>query len=307
MGSAVHVVASCGPPLPCVPPLPQPVIVLLFVFFSSPLPSGVLFCEWPDGSRAVLKGSTETARELFCTRVLRTLGLRAPHARLVRYSDVEYARMQEAVVRCCRDQGDLLYRAQKNLKRPQVLLFEFVAGMSPLQKMGLLKDAAVMEELGRVTAVDAVLNNVDRLPLGIWNNEGNLGNVMLSEDGHDVIVIDTAMFAIKPEVAGRPNLQYSRYRERLVDLARNPSPAIETMRTRCFECWGVELGPSKAFEKGLREMLQRLRDLPVDFFELHKREIEGFVDSDWENVWAKDVAQIDLKFIKAMIEAISDV
>jgi hypothetical protein len=70
-----------------------------------------------------------------------------------------------------------------------VALLEFVSGPTLLQNAGAIKlGAAEYEALGAMCAVDLVMNNWDRLPVG-FDNDGNLGNVILepSSSGSGVV------------------------------------------------------------------------------------------------------------------------
>jgi hypothetical protein len=70
------------------------------------------------------------------------------------------------------------------------VLLEFIAGCS-FRELDLASSRHLfgheldergktrLRELGRLLALDAVLNNSDRLPL-MWNNQGNAGNIMAS-------------------------------------------------------------------------------------------------------------------------------
>ncbi len=114
--------------------------------------------------------------------------------------------------------GEARFRAEKSFNRPQLLLFEFVAGRSLLEISPddeVWRNEQVMEEMGLVMAGekclswffeklfcfvsfeccrdvflfvffcltgDVVLNNLDRLPLPLWDNEGNLGNLLIQTD-----------------------------------------------------------------------------------------------------------------------------
>ena len=60
-----------------------------------------------------------------------------------------------------------------------VAVLEFVRGLTLLQSAGAaVLDVGSYEMLGRIAAVDVLLNNFDRLPIG-FDTEGNLGNVIL--------------------------------------------------------------------------------------------------------------------------------
>jgi hypothetical protein len=144
---------------------------------------GVFFVTFETGKKGVLKGTTETSRELFATRILRRLGVASPHCRPLCFSTLEYKEMKDALAAHCK--GELLYRAKKRLNRPQVLLFEYVKGQSLLEiypSDPRLQEESVLRKLGELMAIDVLFNNLDRLPLGVWRNEGNFGNVLLQKN-----------------------------------------------------------------------------------------------------------------------------
>merc|ERR1719453_2377157 len=75
---------------------------------------------------------------------------------------------------------------------------EFVPGFG---LMGIEAQQAVsnpshelLTALGELCAFDVVLNNMDRMPLPLWQNEGNLSNIMVS--GATIVGIDQQVNAV---------------------------------------------------------------------------------------------------------------
>lgn len=52
-------------------------------------------------------------------------------------------------------------------------------------------------DLGKLTIADIFLNNSDRLALPVWNNDGNAGNVMVTENG-GIFAIDSMVNTLDP-------------------------------------------------------------------------------------------------------------
>jgi hypothetical protein len=43
----------------------------------------------------------------------------------------------------------------------------------------VIKSRKLLREIGHIIAFDIVMNNWDRLPAGVWNNEGNIRNLIV--------------------------------------------------------------------------------------------------------------------------------
>ncbi|CAE7266805.1 unnamed protein product [Symbiodinium sp. CCMP2456] len=56
----------------------------------------------------------------------------------------------------------------------------------------------LMHQLGRLCAMDVLINNLDRIPLPVWQNEGNLGNVIVARD--TVVGIDQQVNLVMPGI-----------------------------------------------------------------------------------------------------------
>merc|ERR1712107_928597 len=78
---------------------------------------------------------------------------------------------------------------------------------------------SLMTELGRMCALDVLLNNFDRLPIPVWDNNGNLSNALVSADGQHCFGIDQQVYPIE-EGANR-----NAYLERVRLLAKQLSLA----------------------------------------------------------------------------------
>ena len=99
----------------------------------------------------------------------------------------------------------------------------------------LPEPSQVLRELGRLAAVDAVLNNFDRVPAA-HTNEGNVDNYLISTDGH-VFPVDQMAAAIKVESGQKVHA------DRVRALSREarggvPGPACERVKTH-FAAAGV--------------------------------------------------------------------
>jgi len=101
----------------------------------------------------------------------------------------------------------------------QVAVLEFVPGHTLVgldAQVSLKGETAeqIYASLGRICAGDALLNNMDRIPLPLWTNDGNLGNVMVSKAG-EVKAIDQQINLIM-EGPGLDNYM-KRLKEQMLD------------------------------------------------------------------------------------------
>lgn len=85
--------------------------------------------------------------------------------------------------------------------KPVYGIVEYVPG-SPMmgleaQKLMVKPPPALLAELGRLCALDVLLNNMDRVPLPVWQNDGNMGNVMIAAQGTTIVGIDQQINSIR--------------------------------------------------------------------------------------------------------------
>merc|ERR1712190_15834 len=113
----------------------------------------------------------------------------------------------------------------------------------------------LMRKLGKLCALDVLINNLDRVPLPCWQNEGNLGNVMVVNSGKSIMGIDQQVNSIMPGVG------YDRYAENVKKVVEGSSPCgdpktiVAKLRAAMLENCGAELSDAlcQNFVEGLRE------------------------------------------------------
>lgn len=119
---------------------------------------------------------------------------------------------------------------------------------------------ALLRDLGRLCAMDVLLNNMDRVPLPVWSNEGNLGNVMVAAHGGNIIGIDQQVNPIK---AG-PGFKL--YMDKVENLFQSlapggdPSAVIVTLDKALQTNCGAPLteGHAPHVLEGMRECLEAI-------------------------------------------------
>mmetsp|Transcript_84913 Transcript_84913/g.253108 ORF Transcript_84913/g.253108 Transcript_84913/m.253108 type:complete len:891 (-) Transcript_84913:133-2805(-) len=122
-------------------------------------------------------------------------------------------------------------------------VLDFVPGIGmqgPLAREALMVPGpGVLRGLGRLCALDVLLNNLDRAPLPVWDNEGNLANILMVGDG--VVGIDQQVNAI----GEGPGL--SRFLDRVRALCGEAAcpdatgPTAARLRQALLQDYGVEL------------------------------------------------------------------
>merc|ERR1711870_191859 len=85
------------------------------------------------------------------------------------------------------------------------------------------------------------MGNLDRIPLPVWQNEGNLGNVMVVQAGKSIVGIDQQVNLIAPGVG------LDRYTEKVKQIVLdasptgNPTSIISKFKQAMLENCGAEL------------------------------------------------------------------
>merc|ERR1712008_22606 len=86
------------------------------------------------------------------------------------------------------------------------------------------------EGVGNICAVDALLNNLDRVPLPLWSNDGNLENIMVSRGR--AVAIDQQ---VNPVLEGPGLDRYlGKLRELVADLPKGVSSSTTSMVKQAF-------------------------------------------------------------------------
>lgn len=147
------------------------------------------------------------------------------------------------------------------------MVLEFVQGAALDKSPGPLAAAGeeLLRGLGRLCALDLLLNNMDRLPLPLWHNAGNLSNVMLRPAG-DVVGIDQQVNA--PTDSAGLEQYLGRVRSLVAqlfgaagapaDAEGSPEAVSERLQRALREACGVELSEANlaSINEGLRSGLR---------------------------------------------------
>ncbi|CAE8617136.1 unnamed protein product [Polarella glacialis] len=147
-------------------------------------------------------------------------------------------------------------------------LVEFLPGhglMGPeAQKVLALESCPeLLREVGRMCALDAVINNLDRVPLPLWDNEGNLSNVMVLDSGRHAVGIDQQVNAILEGPGLQGYLaQVRRFASDVKLLGTSVEATKSSLRGALLANCGAEVSDEALahFMMGLREGLEAVAE-----------------------------------------------
>mmetsp|Transcript_16596 Transcript_16596/g.29048 ORF Transcript_16596/g.29048 Transcript_16596/m.29048 type:complete len:481 (-) Transcript_16596:159-1601(-) len=233
-------------------------------------------------SRAVVlkKGQGEFASQLFADNLAAALRVPVARTRVISVNEDEFWELSEMLLELVIDknpsQEELLreqfkeaFQAKQRGESPSVLgsrhhlAMEFVAGapFTGVKAQELLSSPRpeLLLGLGRLAALDALLNNLDRVPLPIWDKSGNFTNIMVRDDVP--VGIDNLVWAISSE------LGLAKYKARLKELAA-ASPTTnaalaQVLRAVVYEECLVELSDTSVqyVAEGLKAGFEAAADL----------------------------------------------
>ena len=128
---------------------------------------GVFLLKLKGEGVVVLKQKTpDVIRDYFASVLLSELDIPAPKIRVLPFSEF---RDLEVICRPApvTEKGTGLQIHSPQMKEAGAMLMEFVPGLelgSPLLKLGKSQYIALMQQIGRMVAADALMNNTDRTP-----------------------------------------------------------------------------------------------------------------------------------------------
>lgn len=298
-----------------------------------------------DRGVLVVKGSASIVQEMFAAEVVAAIGLPTPRLRQTSYRDAEWHELKAKLADLARADTDRVNGEQISQKlrggfdRPNLMIMELMSGaqmlegMSPQEVATMFDDGTAaglkrLRELGAIVAVDVLLNNSDRIPCGLWDNDGNARNVLLSsgEDGH-VIAIDQTVTTMDVQNPVSARL-IERHEKRLrAFLADSLSPTeVETSGSAASESpTHMEGGATVqriftflrnetllestaasrlAVLRGLQDAIIVIAALPTSFFADLKGRLRATVTpaGDWQNVWGSGLACIHVSFLDKALQ-----
>lgn len=148
---------------------------------------GVLLIELNQHCVALKGQGLTAAQEMLAESVAEELKTPVAKTRIVRRGESEYQNIIDGIAGCS-EFGSYQYR-------PYLFgVLEFVRGHTLMGEEGhhVMLEAAegLLTSLGRLCALDVLINNFDRIPLPVWQNDGNLSNVMVVNGGTAAVGID---------------------------------------------------------------------------------------------------------------------
>lgn len=233
---------------------------------------GVELVEFEGGTAVCLKPQLNFAvAEFLADRIARAFDVSVARLQVIAPKDERSEQISDVLRKLSpHSQGS----GKFNLSLGLYGIVEFVPGfmlLGPQAHKALSPPSpAFLTELGRICAFDALINNMDRLPLPLWDCAGNLKNVMVRASDGGVVGIDQSVRPITNEVGMQRYL--CRVRGLAADLLasgpggrtdQGPAAIGVRLRHRFAQDCGAELS-SDSLElllEGLRAGLLRAAEL----------------------------------------------
>jgi len=237
---------------------------------------GVTLLRVGGGVLVLKKQRMTAAAEYLAIQVAKVIGIRVAEMRLISWAEAEFQEINAAIRKTPSFEKNPLLGIWRSTEFLGIL--EYIPGCTvqgpefqrKLQDMQPDSVRDFWSEVGEIIAYDALINNVDRVPL-LWDNEGNTANLMLPDTGvtEKVVGIDQAVANIIPTGPGR-----ERFLFRLKDLSEavfreswKDSPSVTASLERVSECFLLSCGVQVdkiSLMAGLRQGLTKVADLMED-------------------------------------------
>jgi hypothetical protein len=233
---------------------------------SSEGASGVYFVKTRLGI-VVIKSSASAGQELFGVRMGQALGVKV--CDMVCYSNSEELRklLLDAASTAGADNG-VLDSLRITLQRYIVCFQEFAPGkliygfesVEACQAYFRHDSCARLRELGALIVLDILLNNMDRLPIALWNNDGNPGNVLFSTT---IIGIDNEAKTLKLEYSGKYFEKIEKW-ARQVAKQQHDAPCFHSISKFFMENanWPLAASDRRALYQGCISAIRRMYQSP---------------------------------------------
>jgi len=171
---------------------------------------GVMLVDLGEECIAIKPQGPTATSDLMALFVAECVGVPVAKMRIVKSGHGDYDEMMEHLKRCVKaHDGSEMAILGVSSRSGQVTgagkqcygVLEYVPGVTMMgedaQKVMASPPASLLVALGRLCALDVLLNNMDRVPLPVWQNDGNMGNVMIAGEGTTIIGIDQQINQIR--------------------------------------------------------------------------------------------------------------
>lgn len=238
---------------------------------------GIDVVELAGGTAVCVRKGTSIITEVIADALAEVLGVRVARMRLVNGDSEEGRTIREVSKRwMSEDIGRELARLEKQLPMMDTktaanvkawlnwsahcAVVEFVPGTSLGTAVAALEapSPGLLAGLGHLCALDLLLNNMDRMPLPCWGNDGNLTNAIVTT-ANELVGIDQQVRHIDPG----PSLDayLGKVRNLSAKVLQGSAPAITaSIRTAISKHCGVDLsdGSLELVIEGMGAVLRKV-------------------------------------------------
>lgn len=288
---------------------------------------GVIFVDFKNKiyPPVVVKGSSTVVQEIFALELAYLLKINTPKHYIVAFTQPEFSKIQYILAQKV---GSRAAVVKKELNRPFLMVMEKINGNSIFSAVSnesdrspkgvqevvkkYLNNKENLQHIGKIMVLDVMLNNLDRIPL-IWDNEGNLENLLFSNDGngnHLVFAIDQAIYPVSKLLEKNYNAYLDKTRNLVKDITAKDwklSPDSPLDKVKCsFKLWtGYDLTDSNiyAIRHGILETMQFvISNISKESLHDLKMKISKIGRIDWAGVFKTGMNAINLTFLEDLLE-----
>lgn len=269
----------------------------------------------------VVKGTSTLVQEIFALELANALKINVPRYYIVNFTQRAFREIQYNLRSKVGARGCVV---EKELNRPFLLVMEQINGKSifelatengkePEQIKQTISNyfgnSKYLKQIGKILLLDVLLNNLDRMPL-IWDNEGNLENLLFSKETESVYAIDQAIYPVSKKL----EKNYNEYLRKVTNLVDD----LTTLNWK--SCSGSALDKVKnsvqlwtnydfsdhhlhALRQGILETIQFVIDnISKEFLSDMKSKIGELGKIDWQDVFKTGFNAINLTFLHDVID-----
>jgi hypothetical protein len=256
---------------------------------------------------AVIKCSPSPASELFGNQFAHLLHVPAPHMELLEHDSPD----ERHEYRVCREmflrmQDEIHKLRSKNLTSKFYIKMELISPSCTLEcipsdHLNNLNSPKLLKNLGRLIALDILMNNGDRIPVGdLWGNQGNPNNVLYSQNEIQFVAIDQPCISISNDQLRQ---KYFENVSKLYGRLRaDDHTSIDSIVLFFKEHTGYEIENRASIVQGMLDVNVSERDI-IDLKVKIEQAKQG---KDHVGVYESSLAQIDVDFICKILNCMKE-